>query len=177
MNVAGPSRARPGRLAVGRRVESTYEEDLLGIVQGLNLDELQELQTFYENRTLHGHALSDHDIAMNVLLQQARRLSILDEDIVLAQRLAAEEGTAIVNPRAHQVNAVPIRNQPAVQQNQQNARQQPNGNRPNRNNTRQSRTWGGWFSSIFGWAVGPDQPAAPAPAPATATMRQSRGHQ
>ncbi|KAF8841102.1 hypothetical protein BDN67DRAFT_571373 [Paxillus ammoniavirescens] len=111
MNVAGPSRARPGRLAVGRRVESTYEEDLLGIVQSLNIDELEELQTFYENRTRHGHALSDHDIAMNDLLQQARRLSILDEDIALAQRLAGEEGTANVNPRVHQVNAVPNRNQ------------------------------------------------------------------
>ncbi|KIK92810.1 hypothetical protein PAXRUDRAFT_551814 [Paxillus rubicundulus Ve08.2h10] len=155
MNVAGPSRARPGR-----RAESTYEEDLLGIVQGLSLDELERLQTFYENRTRNGDTLSDHDVAMNVLLHQARRLSILDEDIVLAQRLAAEEGTA-VNPRAPQVNAAPNRNQPAAQQNQPNAMQRPNRNPPNRNNAQQSQTWGGWFSSMFGWVASPGRARAP----------------
>ncbi|KIJ07212.1 hypothetical protein PAXINDRAFT_19590 [Paxillus involutus ATCC 200175] len=95
MNIAGPSRASPGRLALRRPSESTHEE--VGLLQGLSLDELEDDQIFYD-------ALSDHDIAMNVLLEQAQGLTVFDS--ALAQRPAAEESTA-VNPAAHDVNAAP----------------------------------------------------------------------
>ncbi|KIK92813.1 hypothetical protein PAXRUDRAFT_99371, partial [Paxillus rubicundulus Ve08.2h10] len=160
MNVAGPSRAQPGRLAAGRRVESTYEEDLLGLVQDLSLDEVEELQTFYGNRTSYGHALSDHDIAMNDLLQQARRLSILNEDIALAQHLAIEEGTA-VNLETHPVNEAPNPDQPAIQQNEQTTRQRQNRNPLDRIKIRQSKTWGRWVSVVFGWVASPGRARAP----------------
>ncbi|KIJ04705.1 hypothetical protein PAXINDRAFT_122676, partial [Paxillus involutus ATCC 200175] len=155
MNVAGPSRAR-----LGRRVESTYEEDLLGFLQNLSLDERENFQTDYDNRTRHGYALSDHDLAVNLLLQQARDLTIFNGDRALAQHLAAEEGIGVqdIHPREHQtiaapqwqpnpdrpavqrnrdqLNAVqqpePIPNQATVPQNgnQQNAEQQPDGAAP-----------------------------------------------
>ena len=108
MNVAGPSRRTlpPGRLAPGERVKSTYEQDLLGLLTQLSLDEMDEIQTFFTRRTGAGEPLSDHDIAMNDLLQQARALSVFDQDRMLAQRIAAGEevgvelhGPAVQTPR------------------------------------------------------------------------------
>lgn len=89
MNVAGPSRVPSGRR---ERVESTYEEDLLGLLRELNLDEIDQMQTFF---THTGDRLSDHDIAMNDLLQQARALAVVNQDRVLAQRIAAGEDVSI----------------------------------------------------------------------------------
>ncbi|KIK92815.1 hypothetical protein PAXRUDRAFT_26576 [Paxillus rubicundulus Ve08.2h10] len=106
MDIAGPSRARPGRLALRRPIETTYGEDLLGFLQGLSIGELEGLQTLYDTRWRHGHALRDHDIAMKVLSQQTQRKTFLNNDRALAQCLAAEEGTA-VDPGVYQVNAAP----------------------------------------------------------------------
>jgi len=91
MNIAGPSRASSsgaGGLAPRGRVENTYEEDLLGLLAQLNPDEMDEMQTFFARA---GEPLSDHDIAMNDLLQQARALAVFNQDWALAQRVAAGE--------------------------------------------------------------------------------------
>ncbi|KAF8841104.1 hypothetical protein BDN67DRAFT_967585, partial [Paxillus ammoniavirescens] len=190
MNVAGPSRARPGRLPLGRRVESTYEEDLLELLLHFSLDERENPQTYYDNRTRDGYALSDRDLAVNLLLQQARELTIFNGDRALAQHLAAEEGIGVqdVPRRGHQtiaapqwqpnpnrplvqrnrdqLNAVqqPIPNQDAVPQNGnlQNAEQQPDGTAPARNGTQQSQTWGQWFLYMVGWTATDEQPTAEA---------------
>lgn len=90
MNVAGPSRPS-GRLTQRENVESTYEQDLLGLLDQLSLDEIDEMQTFFTRRTGAGEPLSDHDSAMNDLLQQARALAVVNEDRMLAQRIAAGE--------------------------------------------------------------------------------------
>ena len=92
MNVAGPSsRISIGRFARRERVESTYEEDLLGLVDSLSPDEMDELQTIFAHRIQHGHPLSDHDVAMITLLQQVHELAGINEDRVLAQRVADGE--------------------------------------------------------------------------------------
>jgi len=107
MNVASPSRASSsGGLPPRGRVESTYEEDLLGLLAQLNPDEMDEMQMFF---TRAGEPLSNQDIAMNDLLQQARALAIFDQDRALAQQVAAGEDVggeqwlvqtpAVVQPR------------------------------------------------------------------------------
>ena len=91
MNVAGPSRrVYPlGGDATRERVESTYEQDLLALLDQLGLDELDEMETFFTQRASAGHQLSDHDIAMYDLLQQARALVAFNEDRILAERVTA----------------------------------------------------------------------------------------
>lgn len=96
MSVAGPSRASSsGRLGQRGRVESTYEEDLLGLLGNLSLDEMDEMQAFFTR----AGPLSDHDVAMNDLLQQARALAVLNQDILLAQRIADGEDVGVVAQR------------------------------------------------------------------------------
>jgi hypothetical protein len=93
MNVAGPSSRRVsiGRFTRGERVESTYEEDLLGLLDQLNPDQIDELQAFFAHRIQNGHPSSDHDVAMINLLQQVRSLAGINEDRVFAQRIADGE--------------------------------------------------------------------------------------
>jgi len=93
MNVAGPSRASSS--ATRRRVESTYEEDLLGLLAQLDAEEMDEIQSFFTHRSRAGQPLSDHDIAMSDVLQQARALAIFDQDRALAQRIAAGEDVGV----------------------------------------------------------------------------------
>lgn len=110
MNVAGPSRARPsGQLAPGR-VESTYEEDLLEILSQLSLDEMDEMETFFTHRSLAGNQLSDHDMAMNDLLQQARALAVFNQDRVLAQMIAAGEDVGVEQRLGQRPGVVPRAN-------------------------------------------------------------------
>jgi hypothetical protein len=109
MNVAGPSRvpASSGPLAPGGRVESAYEEDLLGLLNQLSLDEMVEMQTLFAHRTRAGDPLSDHDMAMNDLLQQARALAVFDQDRVLAQRIDTGEDVDVEQRLGQQPGAVP----------------------------------------------------------------------
>ena len=111
MNVAGPSRvaASSGQLAPGGRVESIYEEDLLGFLGRLSLDEMDEMQTLFTHRVRAGDPLSDHDMAMNDLLQQARALSVFNQDRVLAQTIA-EEDVGVEERLEQQPDAVPQAN-------------------------------------------------------------------
>lgn len=96
MNVAGPSRApRSEHLVPRGRAEGTYEEDLLEFLGRLSVGEVDELQTFFTRRTHDGNPLSDHDVAMNDLLQQARALAVANEDRLLAQRIAGGEDVGI----------------------------------------------------------------------------------
>ena len=101
MDVAGPSRApaSSGQLAPGERVDSAYEEDLLGLLTRLSPDEMDEMQTLFAHRIQAGDPLSDHDIAMNDLLQQARALAVFDQDRVVAQGVATEEVAGVVGQR------------------------------------------------------------------------------
>ena len=119
MNVAGPSRrVYPfGGDAARERVESTYEQDLMGLLDQLGLDELDEMETFFTHRASAGHRLSDHDVAMNDLLQQARALAAFNEDRILAQQIAAgEDGFGLEPQRPPRVEAprvaVPQPNRP-----------------------------------------------------------------
>ena len=108
MNVAGPSRVpASGRLAPGGRVESTYEDDLLGLLSQLSLDEMDEMETFFAFRMRAGEPMSDHDVAMNDLLQQARALALFDQDRVLAQRIAAGEDVDVDQRPVQRPGAVP----------------------------------------------------------------------
>ena len=93
MNVAGPSRRviPPGRLAPGERVDSTYEADLVELLNQLSLDEMDEMLTFFTLRRSAGEPLSDRDVAMNDLLQQVHALAVSNQDQTLAQRIAADE--------------------------------------------------------------------------------------
>jgi hypothetical protein len=111
MNVAGPSRVpSSGRLAPRGRVESTYEEDLLELLSQLSLDEMDEMQTFFTHRTRAGDPLSDHDMAMNDLLQQARALAVFNQDRVFAQRIAAGEDIGVEQRLAQRPGAAPQAN-------------------------------------------------------------------
>ena len=113
MDVAGPSRApaSSGQLAPGERVESTYEEDLLGLLNHLSLDEMDEMQTLFAHRIRAGDPLSDHDIAMNDLLQQARALADFDQDRVVAQSIATEEVVDVERGPEQRPGAVPQANE------------------------------------------------------------------
>lgn len=92
MNVAGPSsRLSIGRFTRGERVDSTYEQDLLGLLDQLGPEEIDELHTFIAHRMQNGYPSSDHDVAMISLLQQVRELAHINEDRVLAQRIADGE--------------------------------------------------------------------------------------
>ena len=53
------------------------------------------MQTFFMRRTRGGDPLSDHDVAMTDLLQQARALAVSNQDRELAQRIAAGEHVGV----------------------------------------------------------------------------------
>ena len=72
-------------------MQSTYEEDLLGLLDQLSPDEIDDIQTFFAHRMQIGLPSSDHDVAMIHLLQQVRGLAEINEDRALAQRIANEE--------------------------------------------------------------------------------------
>ena len=112
MDVAGPSRvpASFGQSAPGERIESAYEEDLLGLLSRLSPDEMDEMQTLFAHRIQAGDPLSDHDIAMNDLLQQARALAVFDQDRVVAQGIATEEVAGVEQELGQRPGAVPQAN-------------------------------------------------------------------
>ncbi|OAX32777.1 hypothetical protein K503DRAFT_576689 [Rhizopogon vinicolor AM-OR11-026] len=89
MNVAGPSRPR---LAFGTTDQSTYEEGLTRMITQMDFSDIERLQASYGTRLHRGQALSDHEIAFALLMQNARELADLDADWEVAQRLALEEG-------------------------------------------------------------------------------------
>lgn len=93
MDVAGPSLRVPRRLQRQRRVETSYEEDLLGLVGQLSPDEINEYRELYDLRMQTGYRPSDYDVALTSLLQQAHELATINEDRILAQRIADEEDT------------------------------------------------------------------------------------
>ena len=86
MSLAGPSRPRP---VSGNR--NNYEEDLTRMINQLDLSDVERLQASYGTRVRQGQALSDHEIAFVLLMQNARELADLDADRAVAQRLALEE--------------------------------------------------------------------------------------
>ncbi|KAG8216599.1 hypothetical protein J3R82DRAFT_6785 [Butyriboletus roseoflavus] len=183
MNVAGPSRVPPaGRLAPRGRVESTYEDDLLGLLSQLSLDEMDEMQMFFTHRTRGGDPLSDHDVAMNDLLQQARALAVFDQDRVLAQRIAAGEdpSTGVNQVRTPAGATVPRPNNNGTAA-QRNVNQQ-HGVRAPRNDTMPSQSWGGWLASVVDWAFGSKPVPQPGPtnagtaAPRTRVVNRPTGH-
>ena len=92
MSVAGPSRVLPSwRVAPREKIESTYEQDLLGLLDQLSLEERDEFQTSLKRRISAGGRLSDYDVALNDLIQQARELAVFNQDRMLAERIAVEE--------------------------------------------------------------------------------------
>ncbi|OJA13081.1 hypothetical protein AZE42_12040 [Rhizopogon vesiculosus] len=97
MNVAGPSRTR---LAFGTTDQSTYEESLTRMITQMDFSDIERLQASYGTRLRRGQALSDHEIAFALLLQNARELADLDADWEVAQRLALEEGGEPTNDPA-----------------------------------------------------------------------------
>ncbi|KAI9457929.1 hypothetical protein HD554DRAFT_2177512 [Boletus coccyginus] len=158
MNVAGPSRASSsGRRAPRERVESTYEEDLLGLLAQLDVEEMDEIQGFFTQRWRGGEPLSDHDIAMNDLLQQARALAIFDQDRALAQRIAAGED-------------VGVEQRPPAVARQQNGNGNGHHQQAPRNDAAPSKTWGGWLSSIVDWAFGANASPESGPSPASTAV-------
>ena len=112
MDVAGPSRvpASSGQSAPGERVESAYEEDLLGLLSRLSPDEMDEMQTLFAHRIQAGDPLSDHDIAMNDLLQQAHALAVFDQDGAVAQGITTEEGVGVEQGLGQRPGVVPQTN-------------------------------------------------------------------
>lgn len=88
MGAAGPSSRRAG-------IESTYEQDLRGLLDRLSLEEKDEFQASMTRRISAGGRLSDHEIALNDLIQQARELAALEQDRMLAERIAIEEDSDV----------------------------------------------------------------------------------
>jgi hypothetical protein len=89
MNVAGPSRLRP--LAVPEaRDRDNYEEDLTRLIAELDLADIERLQAVHETRLQRGQGLSDRELALLLLMQNAREIVQLDADLALA--LALGEG-------------------------------------------------------------------------------------
>ena len=85
MNVAGPSRRG---VSTRKRGESRYERDLLALLDQLSPNELDGVETLFTHRADTGKQLSDQDVATSDLLQQARALAALNQDRVLAERIA-----------------------------------------------------------------------------------------
>ncbi|KAG9311554.1 hypothetical protein JVU11DRAFT_7759 [Chiua virens] len=140
MSVAGPSRVRaPGRLA-RESITSTYEDDLQGLLNQLSLDEMDEMETFFTQRASAGERLSDHDLAMNDLLQQARALAFFNEDRILAERIANGEDV-------EEAPRVPVI--PRATGNRMTVNLGRNSNqRVQVPSTTESQTWGRWLSSV-----------------------------
>lgn len=88
MSLAGPSRPRP---VFGTIDRNNYEEDLTRMITQLDFSDVERLQASYGARVRQGQALSDHEIAFVLLMQNARELADLDADRAVAQRLALEE--------------------------------------------------------------------------------------
>ncbi|KAF8137116.1 hypothetical protein EV363DRAFT_1316693 [Boletus edulis] len=142
MNVVGSSRVPPpARLALRGRVESAYEAELLEFLRELGLDELDRIQTHFIHRTHAGDALSDYDVALNDLLQQARGL---------AQRLAPGEDVAVQRPNS---DGTATRRNSGQQRGERAARSEPPP----------IQRWGGWLSSMVGGLFGSKLSFKPGP--------------
>lgn len=92
MNVAGTSQPRFGRPAANGRAlnASEYEDDLLQLLLDLGPLGAQHLRQYYENRSLAGQRMTDHEMAMSLFLQNAVDITAMDQDRELARLLAEE---------------------------------------------------------------------------------------
>ena len=92
MNVAGPSQPRFGRPGANGRAPnaSEYEEELLQLILDLGPLGAQHLRQYYENRSLTGQRMTDHEMAMSLFLQNAEDITAVDQDRELARLLAEE---------------------------------------------------------------------------------------
>lgn len=79
----------------------------MGLLNQLGLDEIEEIQTVFTRMARAGAPLSDHDIAMNDLLQQVRTLAVANEDRALAQRIAGGEDVGAERRAVQTPAAVP----------------------------------------------------------------------
>ena len=96
MSVAGPSRIPPsGRSAPREQIGNTYEQDLLRLLDQLSLEERDEFQTSLMQRISAGGRLTDHEVALNDLIQQARDLAAFNQDRLLAERVATQEDSDV----------------------------------------------------------------------------------
>jgi len=92
MNIVGPSQPRFGRPGANGRASnaSEYEEDLLQLLLDLGPLGTQYLHQCYENRSLTGQRMTDHEVAMSFFLQNAVDITAADQDRELARLLAEE---------------------------------------------------------------------------------------
>ncbi|OAX31305.1 hypothetical protein K503DRAFT_870681 [Rhizopogon vinicolor AM-OR11-026] len=133
MNIAGPSRLRP--LAVPEaRDRANYEEDLTRLVAELDLADIERLQAVHETRLQRGQGLSDRELALLLLMQNAREIVQLDADHALA--LALGEG------EDEEPDPAPTRVQPQ-------AAVEPQPAIRNADAESKTQTWGQWFASLF----------------------------
>ncbi|KAH7921836.1 hypothetical protein BV22DRAFT_1038165 [Leucogyrophana mollusca] len=146
---------RAGSSRLGRRaaVVSGYEDDLLELVAQLSLEDIESIQTAQGNKTSAGAPLTDHEVALGLLLQNAREVATFNSDRALALELAeAEEVRQVII--ADQMRGNPV---PTVAAARQPTPQTPTApppaaeQTPNRTNQNASQAWGGWITSMVGW--------------------------
>ncbi|KAH7912639.1 hypothetical protein BJ138DRAFT_756699 [Hygrophoropsis aurantiaca] len=159
MNIS--SGAGPSRPISRVRLDSLlfdHEDDLHGLIAQLTLEDIEAMENALGIKTLTGAALNDRDVAMGLLLQNARELALLNNDRALAQSLAnVVDDDPPSQPRPDAVNRVPDANQPDTSET--------------------SQSWGSWFFSWISPTTAPqstsgEREAEPSISPAA--RRQSR---
>ncbi|OAX31824.1 hypothetical protein K503DRAFT_673102, partial [Rhizopogon vinicolor AM-OR11-026] len=71
----------------GAGTRDDYGGDPIRMVAQLDLTDIERLLTVYYDRFHRGDALSHHEVAYALLMQNARELPQFDADRALAQRL------------------------------------------------------------------------------------------
>lgn len=89
-------------------VENNYEEDLLRFLGELSLNDMDQMRTYSMHRMRAGDPLSDADVAMIDLLQQALALASLNQDRALAQQIAAGEDVGDQHWPVERPDVVPL---------------------------------------------------------------------
>lgn len=90
MKVGGPYPPEYGRFSGTKRPESTYQGDLLRLMNELGQEGVQQLSKLYEDTARSGQQLSDQEVAMSLFLQNATEVATVDEDRALALRLSQQ---------------------------------------------------------------------------------------
>ncbi|KAI6112099.1 hypothetical protein EDD16DRAFT_1178355 [Pisolithus croceorrhizus] len=172
MDIAGPSQSRRRGSTASNRPQSTYEDDLLQILAGLGPEGTDQFREYYDRRNRQGRQMTDHEVAMSMFLQDARDLEAIEEDRALALELAqhlhleGEVNTPVIRatvpgrpnlPRPRDTSAVAV-----------------NPTRPRNNATKETQTWGGWFTTVFNGLFGTPQTSTSTAAPATPVARVQR---
>ncbi|KAI6006745.1 hypothetical protein EDC04DRAFT_974763 [Pisolithus marmoratus] len=184
MNTERPPRPRSRGSTASDGAQSTYEDDLLRILTRLGPEGTNQLREYYERRNCQGRQMTDHEVAMSMLLQNARVLEGIEEDRVFA--LALDRALYLEDEAVMPMVEGTIRDQPNPPRPRNTPTTAVNLIRRGDNIAWGTQPWGEWVASIFNElfvapqtsttrAATPVAPTQQDPPPATTPARPT-GH-